>query len=150
MRNTAIFRQLSKYGGRSPTYRCPASGNEVHPGGRGVAFLWKENCCSLKKIDYKNPDDFEVLIAAGSVKGHTRKLAVPACYLPPGLSKREGEAALEHINRAFFYKAPSFEAREAHRYLKSRLGTFCARGGGLLDNPYAPCHLPSAPPTEEL
>ena len=35
----------------------------------------------------------------------------------------------------FFDKAPSFEA---HRYLNNRLGIFCARGGGLLDHPYAP------------
>ena len=30
---------------------------------------------------------------------------------------------------AFFGKAPSFEAREAHRYLNNRLGIFRARGG---------------------
>ena len=35
----------------------------------------------------------------------------------------------------FFDKVPSFEAREAHRYLNNRLGIFRARGGGLLDHP---------------
>ena len=49
----------------------------------------------------------------------------------------------------FFDKAPSFEAREAHRCLNNWLGIFCARGGGLLDHPYAPCHPPSATPTEK-
>ena len=38
----------------------------------------------------------------------------------------------------FFDTAPSFEAWEAHRYLKNRLGIVHARGGGLLDHPYAP------------
>ena len=45
--------------------------------------------------------------------------------------------------------APSFEAWEAHRCLKNRLGIVRARGGGLLDHPYAPCHPPYVPPTEE-
>ena len=36
----------------------------------------------------------------------------------------------------FFDKAPSFEAKEARRYLNNRLGIFCVRGGGLLDHPY--------------
>ena len=49
----------------------------------------------------------------------------------------------------FFDMAPSFVAREAHRYLNNRLGIFLARGGGLLDHPYAPCHPPCVPPTEE-
>ena len=49
----------------------------------------------------------------------------------------------------FFDTAPSFEAWETHRYLKNQLGIVCARGGGLLDHPYAPCHPPSVPPTEE-
>ena len=31
-------------------------------------------------------------------------------------------------------KAPSFEAREAHKYLNNRLGIFRARAGGLLDH----------------
>ena len=54
-------------------------------------------------------------------------------------------------NKSFFFfdTAPSFEAWETHRYLKNRLGIVRARGGGLLDHPYAPCHPPSVPPTEE-
>ena len=50
---------------------------------------------------------------------------------------------------SFFDKAPSFKAREAHRYLNILLGIFRARGGGLLDHPYAPCPPPSATPTEK-
>ena len=49
----------------------------------------------------------------------------------------------------FLLKAPSFEAREAHRYQNNRLGIFRIRSGGLLDHPYAPRHPPSAPPMGE-
>ena len=43
----------------------------------------------------------------------------------------------------FFGKAPSFEAREAHRYLNNRLGIFRASGGGLLNHPYDTTFIPS-------
>ena len=33
--------------------------------------------------------------------------------------------------------------------LENRLGIVRARGEGLLDHPYAPCHPPSVPPMEE-
>ena len=35
------------------------------------------------------------------------------------------------------------------KYSNKRLGIFRARGGGLLDHPYAPHHPPSAPLTGE-
>ena len=50
---------------------------------------------------------------------------------------------------SFFDMAPSFEARETHRYLKNRLGIVRARDWGLLDHPYVSCHPPSVPPTGE-
>ena len=42
--------------------------------------------------------DFEVMVAAGSVKGHTRKMVVVGCYLPPGYAPGQGEEALQHIS----------------------------------------------------
>ena len=51
------------------------------------------------------------------------------------------------LGHVLFDTAPSFEAWETHWYLKNRLGIVRARGGGLLDHPYAPCHPPSVPPT---
>ena len=53
------------------------------------------------------------------------------------------------VHNGFFDTAPSFEAWETHRYLKNRLGIVRTRNGGLLDHLYAPCHPPSAHPTEE-
>ena len=58
---------------------------------------------------------------------------------------QSGVGFFEH----FFDTAPSYEAWETHRYLKNRLGIVRARGGGLLDHPYAPHHPPFVPPTED-
>ena len=50
---------------------------------------------------------------------------------------------------SFFNMVPSFKVWETHQCLKNRLGIVYARGEGLLDYPYAPCHPPSVHPTEE-
>ena len=42
-------------------------------------------------------DKFEVLVAAGSIKGLKRKLVVIAAYLPPSYKRQRGEAALNYI-----------------------------------------------------
>ena len=64
----------------------------------GVALLWRENACSARRINFPNPGDFEVLPAAGSVRGHSRKLIILACYLPSNYSKQRSADELEHIN----------------------------------------------------
>ena len=46
------------------------------------------------------------------------------------------------MDLVFFDTAPSFETWETHRYLKNQLVIVRARGGGLLDHPYAPCYPP--------
>lgn len=65
--------------------RDPASSNGVCYG--GVAILWKESFGSFRNIQFKNPKGHEVLVGAGSMKGHRRKLVVIACYIPP-MSKK--------------------------------------------------------------
>lgn len=64
----------------------------------GVALLWKESAVGFKRVDVKNPQDFEVLVCAGSIPGQTRKLVVVSCYLPPNYKRSRGEAGLEHIS----------------------------------------------------
>ena len=64
----------------------------------GVAVLWRKSACSLKEFAFPNPLDFEVVVATGSLRGHTRKLAIISCYIPPGYSRARGEGAIEHIN----------------------------------------------------
>ena len=64
----------------------------------GVAVAWRIRHCNMYRIDLPNTDDFEVLVTAETIKGHTRKLIVLACYLPPSYTKLRGEAALDYIN----------------------------------------------------
>ena len=40
----------------------------------------------------------EVLVGAGSLKNHRRKLVIIACYIPPTVDKSIGAACLEHIS----------------------------------------------------
>ena len=63
----------------------------------GVAVVWREAFGRFKGLGFKNPDRFEVLPVAGSIKGHRRKVCVVACYLPPGYSKERGNRALNYI-----------------------------------------------------
>ena len=69
--------------------RKPNEANGVCYG--GVAILWEESVGSSKKIDMANPDEFEVLVTTGSLRGQGRKMIVVACYLPPNLSRRRAE-----------------------------------------------------------
>ena len=63
----------------------------------GVAVIWKESSGMFKEAVLRNPESYEVLVAAGSVKGRTRKLLVVACYIPPNYSKQRGSGVLEYI-----------------------------------------------------
>ena len=53
----------------------------------GVAIICREDLGRIEEVKIKNPQNFEVLVAAASLKGHSRKFVVVACYLPPGYSK---------------------------------------------------------------
>ena len=63
----------------------------------GVAVVWREAIGRVTEVKYKNPDKYEVLAVAVSLKGHARKFTIVACYLPPGYNKERGTAALEYI-----------------------------------------------------
>ena len=60
----------------------------------GVAIVWKESLGRFREVKIKNPG-FELLAAAGSIKGHKRKIVIIGCYLPPGYNRHRGAAALE-------------------------------------------------------
>ena len=51
----------------------------------------------MRELELPNPDNFEVLVALGSIPGYTRKLVLVACYLPPGYTVPRGNAALAYI-----------------------------------------------------
>ena len=112
---------------------CDRNGVEVIP---PSPYNWRANCIRAKE---------EENIIANQSRTRERELqdqgrTTPWDYVGSYAARLRTE---------FYYKAPSFEAREAHRYLNNRLGLFRAKGGGLLDHPYAPCHPPSATPTEK-
>ena len=75
--------------------RSRPAGNGVTYG--GVAVLWRENFCTFKKVDCPNPSDFEVLVCAGSIPGHSRKMVVIARYLPPNYTRTRAAGAMEYI-----------------------------------------------------
>ena len=64
----------------------------------GVAITFRKSFCSLSRIPAKNPDNFEVLPAVGSIPGHRRKLVVFACYIPPSYDSARGKKCLEYIS----------------------------------------------------
>ena len=63
----------------------------------GVAVLWRETLGTFNTVKLKNPQSYEVLAAAGSIKGHKRKLVVVAAYIPPGYDSLRGKGALDFI-----------------------------------------------------
>ena len=63
----------------------------------GVALFYREDMCNFKKLDLKNEDDFEVLVAVGSLVGHSRKIITIACYIPPNYPVPRGNSCLEYI-----------------------------------------------------
>ena len=64
---------------------------------RGVALVYDSTICSFKALPYMNPDNFEVLPCVGSLPGHSRKMVVVSCYVPPGYEARRGKACMEYI-----------------------------------------------------
>ena len=63
----------------------------------GVAICYRASNVVLKDLKYWNPDNYETLMVAGSIKGHSRKLVVIAAYMPSGDRQGRGRACLDHI-----------------------------------------------------
>ena len=53
---------------RQPTARGVAHG--------GVSIAFRKNTSELNQIHLSNPEEFEVLVSAGSLRGHAKKLVV--------------------------------------------------------------------------
>ena len=64
----------------------------------GVAIAFKTGAADLKKLDFSNEHDYEVLVAGGTVPGHARKLVVIAAYVPPNYSQARGIGCLDYIS----------------------------------------------------
>ena len=63
----------------------------------GVAIMYQTGTSNFTRVDLPNPGDFEVIVGAGSLPGHSRKMVVVACYLPPGYDVPKGKRALDYI-----------------------------------------------------
>ena len=63
----------------------------------GVALVYRNNISDFKKICVPNPGNFEILPCIGTIRGHSRKMVVVSCYLPPNYPTRRGKEALEYI-----------------------------------------------------
>ena len=54
----------------------------------------------MTEIKIDNRGDYEIVAAAGAIRGHARKLVVLGCYLPPGYSQQEAKECLDCIENA--------------------------------------------------
>ena len=63
----------------------------------GVSVVWKESFAQMKELSYKNPDNFEVLTAAASLRGLSRKLVTICCYIPPNYLKKRAVSCMDHV-----------------------------------------------------
>lgn len=61
----------------------------------GVAIIYKEQNLMMKQIDFPNPDNFELVVAAGSLQGHSRKMLIIACYMPPNYTVDRSNRCIE-------------------------------------------------------
>ena len=89
-----LTQELSKGSGLGLlTKNRPPCENGVSYGGAG--FIWRESAGSFKEVPFKSKN--EVLVVAGSIKGHRRKMVIIGCYLPPGYNRERGRQALNFI-----------------------------------------------------
>ena len=72
------------------------------PGARGhshggVGIVFRQSTCNFKELSFDNPERYEVIVALGTIPGHSRKMLVIACYLPPGDNAQRGNGCLDYI-----------------------------------------------------
>ena len=103
----------------------------------------------FREVEFRNPEGYEMLVAAGSVKGRMMKFLVMACYIPPNYSKQKGSGALEFIenvlielkrryNDPYLVVAGDFNQWRVEDYLDSfpdmsEIGVGPARGSKAID-----------------
>ena len=63
----------------------------------GSAFFYCQDKIKFKEVVYDNGDSYEVLVAARSLTGHSRKIVVVCCYIPPNYSTSRANGCLEYI-----------------------------------------------------
>ena len=64
----------------------------------GVAIAFKKGAVDLKKVDFSNEDESEVIVGLGSLPGHSRKIVVVGVYIPPNYSQARGQSCLDYLS----------------------------------------------------
>ena len=78
--------------------RRPGASGVAHG---GVAIAFKPEECKMQEVIMDNPDNYEVLVATGTMPGFSRKVLVVAAYLPPGYDVARGRGAVQYIEDVF-------------------------------------------------
>ena len=63
----------------------------------GVALAYRSSLAEFREIDMPNQDNFEVLGTIGSLRGHSRRIVVVSCYVPPNYVTTRARDCLEYI-----------------------------------------------------
>ena len=63
----------------------------------GVSIWSRDSRARIAPVKLHNPGNFEVLAAVATLKGHSRKMVVMACYLPPSMDAVSSAECLNFI-----------------------------------------------------
>ena len=63
----------------------------------GVAIVYQTSQCTFKRIPLHNPNNFEVLAAAGKFSGFSRQILVIGAYIPPTYNAQRASGCLDFI-----------------------------------------------------
>ena len=63
----------------------------------GVAIVYKRSDFTFRNYEFENEENYEIVAAVDSMPGHSRKMIIVACYLPPGYSVGRGRGALHFM-----------------------------------------------------
>lgn len=64
----------------------------------GIGIFMKSSETKFSKIDFPNPDNFEVLAVRGRLQGVNRQFVLICAYIPPNYTVLRGRACLQHIS----------------------------------------------------
>ena len=63
----------------------------------GVSIWSRDSRARIAPVKLHNPGNFEVLAGVASLKGHSRKMVIFACYLPPSMDANSSSECLDFI-----------------------------------------------------
>ena len=64
----------------------------------GVAIVTRDLSTKFKKLDFPNPEGFEVLVVVGNIAKVERKVALVTIYIPPNYSVLRSRHCFQHVN----------------------------------------------------